>query len=193
MNAETMQGLGFDDMQRALDEIRKKLRRATSKARASSPASCSIRWRKWSPRCKTPSARRWPRAWDACKAKCSARATSCRKSPASSRKSWLRPRVSITARSRERDAALKGKLDEFLKKAVAELGQLTELFPDREGPDDPSLLTNLDDATMNALLRNLIAKLQQQGFPRLWRRRRLHPQRARQETHAGPGTARPAR
>ncbi|MGH7854458.1 MAG: DUF4175 family protein, partial [Candidatus Binatia bacterium] len=65
----------------------------------------------------------------------------------------------------ERDAALKNKLDEFLKKAVAELGQLTELFPDREGPDDPSLLTNLDDATMNALLRNLIAKLSNKDFP----------------------------
>ena len=39
------------------------------------------------------------------------------------------------------------------------------MFPDREGPDDPNLLTNLDDATMNALLRNLIAKLSQKDFP----------------------------
>ena len=38
-------------------------------------------------------------------------------------------------------------------------GQLTEIFPDREGPDDPNLLTNMDDATMNSLLKNLIAKL----------------------------------
>ena len=65
----------------------------------------------------------------------------------------------------ERDAALKNKLDRFLEKAVAELGQLTELFPDREGPDDPSLLTNLDDATMNSLLKNLIAKLSNKDFP----------------------------
>jgi hypothetical protein len=64
-----------------------------------------------------------------------------------------------------RDAALKNRLDEFLKRAIAELGQLTELFPDREGPDDPSLLTNLDDATMNALLKNLIAKLSNKDFP----------------------------
>ena len=58
----------------------------------------------------------------------------------------------------ERDAALKEKLDRFLEKAKNELGQLTELFPDREGPDDPSVLENLDDATMNQQLRNLIAK-----------------------------------
>ena len=65
----------------------------------------------------------------------------------------------------ERDSALKNKLDRFLEKAVSELGQLTELFPDREGPDDPSLLTNLDDATMNSLLKNLIAKLLNKDFP----------------------------
>ena len=65
----------------------------------------------------------------------------------------------------ERDAALKNKLDRFLEKAIAELGQLTELFPDREGPDDPNLLTNLDDATMNSLLKNLIAKLSNKDFP----------------------------
>ena len=59
----------------------------------------------------------------------------------------------------ERDAALKNKLDQLPEKAIAELGKLTELFPDREGPDDPNLLTNLDDATMNSLLKNLIAKL----------------------------------
>src|SRR5262249_1111501 len=53
----------------------------------------------------------------------------------------------------------------FLEKAKNELGQLTELFPDREGPDDPSLLENLDDATMNQLLKNLIAKLLGKDFP----------------------------
>jgi hypothetical protein len=65
----------------------------------------------------------------------------------------------------ERDAALKNKLDRFLEKAVAELGKLTELFPDREGPDDPNLLANMDDASMNALLKNLIAKLSNKDFP----------------------------
>jgi hypothetical protein len=65
----------------------------------------------------------------------------------------------------ERDAALKEKLDRFLEKAKNELGRLTELFPDREGPDDPSLLHNLDDATMNQLLKNLIAKLLDKDFP----------------------------
>jgi hypothetical protein len=65
----------------------------------------------------------------------------------------------------ERDAALKEKLDRFLDKAKAELGQLTELFPDREGPDDPSVVESLDDATMNQLLKNLIAKLLNKDFP----------------------------
>ncbi|HEX9146526.1 MAG TPA: DUF4175 family protein, partial [Candidatus Binatia bacterium] len=49
----------------------------------------------------------------------------------------------------ERDNALKDKLERFLEKAKNELGQLTELFPDREGPDDPNAATMLDEATMN--------------------------------------------
>jgi len=64
----------------------------------------------------------------------------------------------------ERDLALKEKLDRFLEKATAELGALTQLFPDREGPDDPSVLQNLDDATMNQLLKNLISKLLNKDF-----------------------------
>ena len=65
----------------------------------------------------------------------------------------------------ERDAALKEKLDRFLEKAKAELGQLTELFPDREGPDDPSVVESFDDATINQLLKNLIANLLRKDFP----------------------------
>ncbi|MPZ77799.1 MAG: DUF4175 family protein [Deltaproteobacteria bacterium] len=65
----------------------------------------------------------------------------------------------------ERDNALKDKLDRFLEKAKNELGQLTELFPDREGPDNPEAATKLDDATMNQLIKNLIAKLLGKDFP----------------------------
>lgn len=65
----------------------------------------------------------------------------------------------------ERDNALKDKLDRFLEKAKNELGQLTQLFPDREGPDDPNAATMLDEATMNQLLKNLIAKLLSKDFP----------------------------
>jgi len=68
----------------------------------------------------------------------------------------------------ERDSALKEKLDRFLEKAKTELGQLTELFPDREGgetSDSGAGAAQLDDATMNQLLKNLIAKLIDKDFP----------------------------
>src|SRR5918996_3327166 len=69
---------------------------------------------------------------------------------------------SLTAR----DAALKEKLERFLEKAKQELGRLTELFPDREGGDnDPEINDKLDEATMNQLLKNLIAKLLNKDFP----------------------------
>jgi soluble cytochrome b562 len=66
----------------------------------------------------------------------------------------------------ERDSALKEKLDRFLAKALKELGQLTQAFPDREGgDDDPEITKKLDDATMNQLVKNLIAKLLAKDFP----------------------------
>ena len=66
----------------------------------------------------------------------------------------------------ERDNALKEKLDRFLEKAKQELGRLTELFPDREGGDnDPEINEKLDEATMNQLLKNLIARLLNKDFP----------------------------
>ena len=65
----------------------------------------------------------------------------------------------------ERDSALKEKLDRFLAKALKELGQLTQVFPDREGgDDDPEITKKLDDATMNQLVKNLIAKLLAKDF-----------------------------
>jgi len=64
----------------------------------------------------------------------------------------------------ERDNALKEKLDRFLENARNELGKLTEIFPEREGPDDPEAASKLDDATMNQLLKNLIAKLLSKDF-----------------------------
>jgi soluble cytochrome b562 len=66
----------------------------------------------------------------------------------------------------ERDNALKEKLDRFLEKALKELGQLTQVFPDREGgDDDPDVTKKLDETTMNQLVKNLIAKLLAKDFP----------------------------
>jgi soluble cytochrome b562 len=65
----------------------------------------------------------------------------------------------------ERDSVLKEKLERFLAKALKELGQLTQVFPDREGgDDDPEIAKKLDDATMNQLVKNLIAKLLAKDF-----------------------------
>jgi hypothetical protein len=91
----------------------------------------------------------------------------------------------------ERDKALKDKLDRFLEKAVKELGQLTEIFPDREGgDDDPEITKKLDETTMNQLVKNLIAKLLAKDFPgygegdKLARSELVKPRTAEQEPKA---------
>jgi hypothetical protein len=73
-------------------------------------------------------------------------------------------RVNKSALS-ERDSALREKLERFLEKALQELGQLTKVFPDREGgDDDPEVTKKLDETTMNQLVKNLIAKLLAKDF-----------------------------
>ncbi|MGH7929504.1 MAG: DUF4175 family protein, partial [Candidatus Binatia bacterium] len=91
----------------------------------------------------------------------------------------------------ERDKALKEKLDPFLEKALRELGQLTEIFPDREGgDDDPEITKKLDETTMNQLVKNLIAKLLAKDFPgygegdKLARNELAKPRTAAQEPKA---------
>src|SRR5262249_57538401 len=65
---------------------------------------------------------------------------------------------------RGRDRRVKDKLDRFLERAKSTLGQLTKLFHDQEGGGMPPPGA-LDDATMNQLLKNLIAKLLEKDFP----------------------------
>ena len=165
MNPEAMQGLGFDDMQKALDEIRKKL------AQGDIEGARQLARELFNQMAQMVAALQ--NAQRSAMASSMGRMQGEMQRQSSELQEIAREQQEILVKTEglnnsaltERDAALKNKLDEFLKKAVAELGQLTELFPDREGPDDPGLLTNLDDATMNALLRNLIAKLSNKDFP----------------------------
>src|ERR1044071_834983 len=187
MNAENMQGLGFDDMFRALQEIQKKLKEgdiegarqlarelfkqmvaALQNAQRSTMASGMGRMQGEMQR----------------------QSSELQEIAREQQEILMKTEGMNNAALTERDAALKNKLDRFLEKAIAELGQLTDLFPDREGPDDPNLLTNLDDATMNSLLKNLIAKLTNKDFPGYkegdgWARKELAKKRSRaQEARA---------
>lgn len=66
----------------------------------------------------------------------------------------------------ERDDVLKEKLDRFLTKAQEELARLAELFPDeeREGGEGPQG-DQLDEATLNHLVKNMISRLLKKDFP----------------------------
>jgi soluble cytochrome b562 len=165
MNADTMQGLGFNDMFRALDEIRKKLMAGDIEGARQMARELFNQMAQM--------AAAMQNAQRSAMASGMGRMQGEMQRQSNELQEIAREQQEILAKTEgvnnsaltERDSALKNKLDRFLEKAVAELGQLTELFPDREGPDDPNLLTNLDDATMNSLLKNLIAKLSNKDFP----------------------------
>ena len=165
MNADTMQGLGFNDMFRALDEIRKKLMAGDIEGARQMARELFNQMAQM--------AAAMQNAQRSAMASGMGRMQGEMQRQSNELQEIAREQQEILAKTEgvnnsaltERDSALKNKLDRFLEKAVSELGQLTELFPDREGPDDPNLLTNLDDATMNSLLKNLIAKLSNKDFP----------------------------
>ena len=164
MNMESMQSLGFNEMFSALDEIRKKLMqgdiegaRQLARELFNQMASMVASLQNSQRSAMASSMGRMQGEM--------ARSTNELQEIAREQQEILMGTEGVNKSAlSERDAALKEKLDRFLEKAKNELGQLTELFPDREGPDDPSVLENLDDATMNQLLKNLIAKLLSKDF-----------------------------
>jgi hypothetical protein len=165
MNPEAMQGLGFDDMQRALDEIRKKLMEGDLEGARQLARELFNQMAQMVAALQNAQRSAMASSMGRMQGEMQRQSNELQEIAREQQEILVKTEGINNSALKERDAGLKNKLDRFLEKAVAELGQLTELFPDREGPDDPSLLTNLDDATMNSLLRNLIARLSNKDFP----------------------------
>jgi hypothetical protein len=165
MNPEAMQGLGFNEMQRALDEIRKKLMEGDLEGARQLARELFNQMAQMVAALQNAQRSAMASSMGRMQGEMQRQSNELQEIAREQQEILVKTEGINNSALKERDAALKSKLDRFLQQAVAELGQLTELFPDREGPDDPSLLTNLDDATMNSLLRNLIAKLSNRDFP----------------------------
>ena len=184
MNPQNMQSLGFDDMFRALDEIRKKLQQGDIEGARQLAREMFNQMAQMVAALQNAQRSAMASGMGRMQGEMQ-RQTSELQEIAREQQEILQKTEGINNSAlTERDAALKNKLDRFLEKAIAELGQLTDIFPDREGPDDPNLLTNLDDATMNSLIKNLIAKLNNKDFPGYkegdgWARKELSKKRTR--------------
>ena len=165
MNAENMQGLGFNDMMRALDEIRKKLMQGDIEGARQLARELFNQMAQMIASLQNAQRSAMNSGMGRMQGEMQRQSNELQEIAREQQEILVKTEGVNNSALTERDAALKNKLDQFLEKSIAELGKLTELFPDREGPDDPSLLSNLDDATMNALLKNLIAKLSNKDFP----------------------------
>jgi hypothetical protein len=165
MNMESMQGLGFNEMFSALDEIRKKLMQGDTEGARQLARELFNQMASMLAALQNAQRSAMASSMGRMQGEMGRSANELQEIAREQQEILLgTEKVNKSALS-ERDAALKEKLDRFLEKAKAELGQLTELFPDREGADDPSVVESLDDATMNQLLKNLIAKLLSKDFP----------------------------
>jgi soluble cytochrome b562 len=165
MNADQMQSLGFQDMFRQLDEIRKKLQQGDLEGARQLARELFNQMAQMVAALQNAQRSAMNSGMGRMQGEMQRQTNELQEIAREQQEILVKTEGLNNSALTERDAALKNKLDQFLEKAVAELGKLTEVFPDREGPDDPSLLTNLDDATMNSLLKNLIAKLSNKDFP----------------------------
>jgi hypothetical protein len=166
MNAEAMRSLGFNEMFSALDEIRKKLMagdlegaRQLARELFNQMASMVAALQNSQRQSMASSMGRMQGEMQ--------RSNSELQQIAREQQEILLGTEEINKSAlSQRDSALKEKLDRFLEKALQELGQLTKVFPDREGgDDDPDITKKLDETTMNQLVKNLIAKLLAKDFP----------------------------
>jgi len=165
MNPEAMQGLGFNDMQRALEEIRKKLMAGDLEGARQLARELFNQMAQMVAALQNAQRSAMASNMGRMQGEMNRQSNELQEIAREQQEILVKTEGINNSALKERDAGLKDRLDRFLEKAVGELGQLTELFPDRDGPDDASLLTNMDDATMNSLLRNLIAKLSNKDFP----------------------------
>ena len=165
MNADQMRGLGFDEMMAQLDAIRKKLQQGDIEGARQLARELFNQMAQMVASLQNMQRQQMASSMGRMQGEMSRQQNELQEIAREQQEVLLDTEQVNSAALRDRDSALKGKLDNFLDKAITELGQLTDLFPDREGPDDPSLLTNLDDASMNSLLKNLIAKLLNKDFP----------------------------
>ncbi|HSE85214.1 MAG TPA: DUF4175 family protein [Candidatus Binatia bacterium] len=164
MNMESMQGLGFNEMFSALEEIRKKLMQGDIEGARQLAQELFNQMASMVASLQNAQRSAMASSMGRMQGEMARSANELQEIAREQQEILMGTEGVNKSALSERDAALKEKLDRFLEKAKAELGQLTELFPDREGPDDPSVLENLDDATMNQLLKNLIAKLLNKDF-----------------------------
>lgn len=165
MNADQMRGLGFDEMQSQLDAIRKKLQQGDIEGARQLARELFNQMAQMVASLQNMQRQQMASSMGRMQGEMQRQQNELQQLAQEQQEILLDTERLNSAALRERDNALKGKLDAFLDKAIKELGALTNLFPDREGPDSPDLLTNLDDATMNALLKNQIAKLLNRDFP----------------------------
>jgi soluble cytochrome b562 len=165
MNMENMQSLGFNEMFSALDEIRKKLMQGDIEGARQLARELFNQMAQMVASLQNSQRSAMASSMGRMQGEMSRSTNELQQIAREQQEILLNTEDINKSALSERDNALKEKLDRFLENAKSELGKLTEIFPDREGPDDPEAATKLDDATMNQLLKNLIAKLLSKDFP----------------------------
>jgi soluble cytochrome b562 len=165
MNMESMRGLGFNEMFSALDEIRKKLMQGDIEGAQQLARELFNQMASMVASLQNAQRSAMASSMGRMQGEMGRSANELQEIAREQQEILMGTEGINKSALSERDSALKEKLDRFLEKAKTELGQLTELFPDREGPDEPGAAEKLDDATMNQLLKNLIAKLLNRDFP----------------------------
>src|SRR5262252_10914950 len=164
MNMESMQGLGFNEMFSALEEIRKKLMQGDIEGARQLARELFNQMASMVASLQNAQRSAMASSMGRMQGEMARSANELQEIAREQQEILMGTEGVNNSALTGRDTALKDKLDRFLERAKSTLGQLTELFPDQEGGGMPPPGA-LDDATMNQLLKNLIAKLLEKDFP----------------------------
>ncbi|HXG53299.1 MAG TPA: DUF4175 family protein [candidate division Zixibacteria bacterium] len=167
MNPESLRGLGFDQMFSALDEIRKKLLAGDLEGARQLARELFNQMAAMVAALQQSQRSAMASSMGRMQGEMGRSQSELQQIAREQQEILMETEALNNSALRERDDLLKEKLDRFLGRAKEDLGRLTELFPDREGGEtgDAAADAQLDDATMNHLVKNLIARLLDRDFP----------------------------
>lgn len=163
VNSEALQGLNFGDMQRMMDEIRKKLAQGDIEGAMQLARDLFNQMASMVAALQGAQQSAMSSSMGRMQGEMMRSANELQQLAREQQDLLVDTEAANRRALTEREKELKDKLDRFMAKAKTELGKMAEAFPDVEGGGPPRE-NALDDATVNNLVKEMIARLGQKDF-----------------------------
>jgi len=163
VNSEALQGLNFGDMQRMMDEIRKKLAQGDIEGAMQLARELFNQMASMVAALQNAQQSAMSSSMGRMQGEMMRSANELQQLAREQQDLLVDTEAANKRALTERENVLKEKLDRFMQKANRELSRMAEMFPDVEGGGPPAE-DKLDDATVNNLVKEMIGRLLRKDF-----------------------------